>query len=115
MRNRAVKITRNFFYLLAAFWFVVGIGFLTQGDSSIPYYLIAGLIFASIFVFIALGANITKKPIYWLAVIFLVICIILTIADEFGLADFVGLILLLIPLVIMLSYQKEFFKSQEIQ
>jgi hypothetical protein len=115
MKNRAVKITRNFFYLLAAFWFVVGIGFLTQYDGSILYYLIAGLMFASIFVFVALVANNTTKSVYWLAVIYLVICIILTIADEFGLADFVGLILLLIPLVIMLSYQKEFFKSQEIQ
>ena len=115
MKNRTVKITRFFFYLLAASWLVVGFGYLTQGDGSIPYYLIAALMFASIFVFIALGANITKKPVYWLAVIFLVISIILTIADEFGLADFVGLILLLIPLVIMLSNQKEFLKSQEIQ
>jgi len=115
MKKRAVKITRYSFYLLAASWLVVVIGYLVQGDGSILNYLIAGLIFASIFVFIALGANIPKKPVYWLAVIFLVICIILTIADEFGLADFIGLILLLIPLVLMLSNQKEFFKSQEIQ
>ena len=115
MKNRVVKITQYVFYLLAASWLGVGIGYLTRGDGSILYKLIAGLMFASVFVFIALGANITKKPVFWLAVIFLVICIILTIADEFGLADFVELILLLIPLVIMLSNQKEFFKSQEIQ
>jgi hypothetical protein len=115
MKNRAVKITRYLFFLLAAFWFVVGIGYLARADGSNLSYLISGLMFASVIVFIALGANITTKPVYWLAVIFLVICIILTIADEFGLADFVGLILFLIPLVIMLSYQKVFFKSQEIQ
>jgi hypothetical protein len=115
MKLRAVQITRYFFYLLAAFWLAVGIGYLGQSNGRMLFYVIAGLMFASIFVFILLGANITKKPVYWLAVTLLVICILLTIADEFGFADLVALILFAIPLVIMLAKRKEFFTSQETQ
>ena len=111
MKSRAVQITRYFFYLLAALWLVVGINYLGQSDGQMIYNVIAGLMFASIFVFIALGMNITKKPAYWLGVIFLIICIILTIFDQFGLADLVALILFIIPLVIMLAKRKEFLAA----
>ena len=61
MKSRAVQITRYFFYLLAALWLVVGINYLGQSDGQMIFYIIAGMMFASIFVFIALGMNITKK------------------------------------------------------
>ncbi|OGO72726.1 MAG: hypothetical protein A3K45_02795 [Chloroflexi bacterium RIFOXYC12_FULL_59_14] len=108
MKSRAVQITRIFFYLLAALWLAVGIGYLARSDGSTMYWIMAGLMFASIFVFIALGANITRKPVYWVGVIFLAICIVLTIFDQFGLADLVALILFIVPLVIMLAKRKEF-------
>lgn len=113
MKSRAVQITRYFFYLLAAFWLVIGINYLGQSDGSIIFYVIAGLMFASIFVFITLGATITKKPSYWLGVVFLFACIVLTIFDQFGLADLIGLILFTIPLVIMLVKRKEFFQETQ--
>ena len=111
MNIRAVQITRWFFYLLAALWLVVGINYLGQSDGQMIYYVIAGMMFASIFVFIALGMNITKKPAYWLGVIFLAICILLTIFDQFGWPDLVALILFTIPLVIMLAKRKEFLAA----
>ncbi|OIN97994.1 MAG: hypothetical protein COS37_00620 [Anaerolineae bacterium CG03_land_8_20_14_0_80_58_20] len=111
MKSRAVQITRYFFYLLAALWLVVGINYLGQSDGQMIYNVIAGLMFASIFVFIALGANITRKPVYWVGVIFLAICIVLVIFDQFGLADLVALILFIVPLVIMLAKRKEFIAA----
>jgi hypothetical protein len=60
----------------------VGIGYIGQSDGRIFFYVMAGLMFTSIFVFIALGMNITKKPVYWIGVAFLAICIALTIFDH---------------------------------
>ena len=108
MKTRAVQITRWFFYLLAALWLAVGIGYIGQSDGRLLFYVITGLMFASIFIFIALGMNITKKPVYWIGVAFLAICIALTLFDQFGLADFIAIILFAIPLVIMLARRKEF-------
>ncbi len=108
MKSRAVQITQICFYLLAALWLVVGINYLGQSDGSIIFYVIAGLMFVSIFVFIALGMNITKKPVYWIGIVFLAICIVLTIFDQFGLADLIALIAFIIPLVIMLTKRNEF-------
>jgi hypothetical protein len=111
MKSRAVQITRYFFYLLAAFWLLVGIGYIGQSDGRKLFYIIAGMMFASIFVFIALGMFVTKKPVYWLGVFVLAACIILTFMDQFGLADFIALILFIIPLVIMLVKRKEFLQE----
>jgi hypothetical protein len=111
MKTRAVQITRWFFYLLAALWLAVGINYLGQSDGRFIFNMIAGLMFASIFVFIALGMNITKKPAYWIGVAFLVICALLTIFDQFGIADLIALVLFIIPLVIMLANRKEFIAA----
>jgi hypothetical protein len=111
MKSRAVQITRGFFYLLSALWLAAGIGYIRQSDGRILFYVIAGLMFAGIFVFIALGMNLTKRPVYWLSVAFLAACIPLTIFDQFGLADLIALILFVIPLVIMLAKRNEFLAT----
>ena len=111
MNSRAVQVTRIFFYMLAALWLAVGIGYIGQSDGRVFFYAIAALMFLSIFVFILLGMNITRKPIFWTGVAFLVICIVLTITDEFGWADLVALVTFIIPLVIMLAKRKEFLAA----
>lgn len=111
MKTRAVQITRWFFYLLAALWLAVGIGYIGQSDGRVFFYVIAALTFLSIFVFILLGMNITKKPVYWIGVAALAACILLTIFDQFGFADLVAVILFAIPLVIMLAKRKEFIAA----
>ena len=111
MKSRAVQITRYFFYLLAAVWLATGIGYLGQSDGRLIFYIIASLMFACILVFILLGMFITKKPVYWLGVAALSVSIVLTIFDQFGLADFIVLILFTVPLIIMLAQRKEFFQE----
>ncbi|MBI5936083.1 MAG: hypothetical protein HY867_20455 [Chloroflexi bacterium] len=111
MNSRAVQVTRIFFYILAALWLAVSIGYIGQSDGRVFFYAIAALMFLSIFVFILLGMNITKKPAYWIGVAFLGLCIILTIFDQFGLADLIAIILFAIPLVIMLTKRKEFLAA----
>jgi len=111
MNFRAVQVTRIFFYLLAALWLAVGIGYIGQSDGRVFFYAIATLMFLSIFVFILLGMNITKKPVYWIGVAFLAMCILLTVFDEFGFADLIALITFTIPLVIMLAKRKEFIAA----
>ena len=73
------------------------------------------MMFANIPVFILLGANLRKWPVYWLTVILLIACILLTIFDDFGFADLVALVLFTSPLVLMLAKRKEFLRSQETQ
>ena len=111
MNSRAVQITRIFFYLLAAIWLAAGIGYIGQSDGRLLFHVIAGMMFASIFVFVALGVFITRRPVYWLGVIILAACILLTIFDQFGLADFIALALFVIPLIIMLVKRKEFIAA----
>lgn len=113
MKSRAVQVTRVFFYALAALWLAVGIGYLGQSDGQALFYVIAGMMFASIFVFIALAMYITRKPVYWLGAIILAVCILLTIFDEFGLADFIALVLFIIPLAFMLANRNEFFQETQ--
>ncbi|MEW6029568.1 MAG: hypothetical protein ACOYZ8_09725 [Chloroflexota bacterium] len=111
MKSRAVQVTRWVFYLLAVLWLIVGINYLGQSDGSIIFYVFAGLMFANIFVFIVLGMNITKKPAYWLGVAVLAICIVLTIFDQFGLADFIALVLFIVPLALMLARRNQFLQE----
>lgn len=111
MKSRAVQITQIFFYLLAALWLVVGINYLGQSNGRVLFYIGAALMFLSIFVFILLGMNVNRMPVYWMGVAALAACIVLTIFDQFGLADFIALVLFAIPLVIMLARQKEFSAS----
>ncbi len=111
MKSRAVQITRWFFYLLAVLWLVVGINYLRQSDGQMVYYIFTGMMFASIFIFIALGMHITKRPVFWMGIAALAACILLTIFDQFGLADLIAVILFAIPLVIMLVKRKEFIAA----
>ena len=111
MKSRAVQITRIFFYLLAALWLVVGIGYVVRYNSQTIYWVMSGIMIVNTFISVALGANITKRLVYWLGVIFLTASILLFIFDEFGYADLIALILFLIPLVIMLAKRKEFFAT----
>ena len=113
MKSRAVQVTRGFFYLLAALWLVVGIRYLGQSNGQMIFYVIAGMMFASIFVFIALGTYVTKRPVYWAGVTILAACILLTIFDQFGIADFIALVLFLIPLIIMLVKRNEFLQENQ--
>jgi len=115
MQSRTVQITKSLFYLLAALWLVLGVGYYLRSQQQTMDWIIAGMMIANIPVFILLGVNITKKPIYWLAVFILLVCILLIIFDEFGIADFIALILFTSPLALMLYNRNEFLTSQEIQ
>ncbi|RJP52084.1 MAG: hypothetical protein C4583_07515 [Anaerolineaceae bacterium] len=111
MKSRAVQITRIFFYILAALWLAVGVGYIFRYNGQAIYWVMSGIMIVNAFVFIAIGANITKRLVYWLGVIFLAISIFLFIFDEFGYADLIALILFIIPLVIMLVKRKEFLAA----
>ncbi len=111
MKPDPIKIVRFFFYLLAGLWLMLGIGYIVRSQGRVFDWIVSGLMFANIFLFILLGANITKRPVFWLAVIVLIVYALLTIFDQFGLADLIALILFTSPLVIMLIKRNEFFAS----
>jgi hypothetical protein len=113
MKSRAVQITRIFFYLLAALWLVVGIGYIVRYNGQTVYWVMSGIMMVNAFVFGAIGANITKRLVYWLGVISLAVSILLFIFDEFGVADILALIFFIIPLVIMLTKRNEFFQETQ--
>jgi hypothetical protein len=108
MKSRWVQTVRFFFYLFAALWLVVGVSYFIRSDRSLLYWILSGLVIANIPVSLFLGANITKKFFHRVGVFYLLLCFILTITDDFGLADLIALILFAIPLVIMLIKRKDF-------
>lgn len=115
MKSRAVQITRIFFYLLAVLWLVAGVGYgyIVRYNGQAVYWVMSGMMIVNAFVFVALGANITKRLIYWLGVVFLAVSIFLFIFDQFGLADLIALILFIIPLIIMLAKRNEFIQETQ--
>jgi hypothetical protein len=113
MKSRAVQITRIFFYVLAALWLAVGVGYIVRYNGQTIYWVMSGIMIVNAFVFVAIGANIAKRLVYWMGVIFLAISILMFIFDEFGYADFIALILFTIPLVIMLAKRKEFLQETQ--
>lgn len=113
MKSRAVQITRIFFYLLAVLWLVAGVGYIVRYNGQTVYWVMSGMMIVNAFIFVAIGANITKRLVYWLGVICLAVSIFLFIFDQFGIADLVALILFLIPLVIMLAKRNEFIQETQ--
>jgi hypothetical protein len=113
MKSRAVQTTRWFFYLLAALWLAVGVGYIVRYNDQTIYWVMSGLMIVNAIVFVAIGTNITRRLVYWLGVIFLAISILLFIFDEFGYADLIALILFIIPLVIMLVKRNEFLSETQ--
>lgn len=112
MATKIVRKIQIFLILNAFFWFVLAITWLFrlskyQGEEYIVYSNSIAM-FLNAILFIVFSKLLEKRNvlIFYMGIFYLIILIILTIADEFGVFDFFVLILEFIPLYLLFKYQK---------
>ena len=114
MKLSAFQLTRYLFLFTVAILAVFGIGSLvrigTNPDQTALYVFYALAMFGdgAVMLFCALQLNKRTNLIYYISVFVLAINILPTIFDQFGLADFLFVLLNLITLVALLTARKEF-------
>ena len=76
-------------------------------DMKVIYLILGILMLGDGVAMLVSGLWITKRLVYWFAVIVLSLNIILTIFDQFGLIDLLFVLLNIITLFFLLRYRKE--------
>lgn len=114
-----VRAAKWAFWVLAAVWVVLGIIslvslFTGEGDPEMYMWVVMGLIFANALVMVWLGWGIggQSRCIFYQAVAYMVVNIILTITDDFGLADLIYLILSIGLLGLLLATSRYYPKRK---
>jgi hypothetical protein len=97
---RLVKTAQALFYLNAVIWLVIGVVSLVRMANDSPDHrvtaaIVAVLMFgnAAAMLISGLGLGTRNKWLYFLAVAVIVVNIILTVTDQFGLLDFITLVI----------------------
>lgn len=114
-----VRAAKWAFWVLAAVWVILGINsfinLLTgEGEPKMYMWVVTGLMFANALVMVWLGWGIGRqlRCIFYLAVAYMVMNIILTITDDFGLADLIYLILSIGLLGLLLATSRYYPKNE---
>jgi hypothetical protein len=95
-----VKAAQALFFVNAAIWLLLGIATIVRmpaggSGQTITAAVIAILMFANLGAMLVAGVAIGKqqRPFYYIGIAILVVNIILTVTDQFGLLDFVTLVM----------------------
>ncbi|MFA5070441.1 MAG: hypothetical protein WC528_04120 [Patescibacteria group bacterium] len=99
-----LKILYGLLFLLTAFWLAAGFYMLfkeVKAEIFWPAKIIAILMIGNAFIFLVLAWGVWKKKkwLFYPGLIYLAINVILSIADQLGFWDFVGLGISLITLI----------------
>jgi hypothetical protein len=113
MRQLVINIRYLFFVTAIALVFLAAGSFMRTNNNPnmlIVYAVYATLMLGDALVMLVCGLYINRKikMVFWFAVIVLSLNIILTIFDQFGLIDFIFVLLNLITLIPLLVLRKEF-------
>jgi hypothetical protein len=117
MKLSAFQLTRYFFLLTFVILAVFGIASLLRIGSDpnrmvlYSFYAIAMFADAVAMLFCGLQLNKRTKTIFFLSIFVLVLNIIPTIFDQFGLADLFFVLLNLTTLIFLIVARKEFFPA----
>lgn len=115
MKLPALQLTRSLFLFTAVVLVLFGVGSLLRinlnPDRTGLYTFYAFAMFgdAAVMAFCARYLYKGTKSIFYFSVVVLVLNIVLTVFDQFGLADLVFVLLNLITLLLLLLARKEFF------
>jgi uncharacterized membrane protein len=112
----AISLVRYLFIFIALVMFLFGLGTLLRvnqnPDHRVLYLVYAVLMFVDAAPMLACGLFIAgRKQVYWFAVGFLALNIILIITDQFGIPDFLYLSINAITLGLLTSARKKFLDS----
>lgn len=117
MKLSAFQLARYFFLFTFLLLIVLGIGSLmrigTKSDHMVLYIFYAVIMFVDAVVLLLCGLQLSKRTrwIFYVAVFVLMLNILPTIFDQFGLADLLFLLLNLITLAFLLIAHKEFLPA----
>ena len=110
-----LKIAQNLFYLNAVIWLAFGLYTLfgmagRYPDQTITVYIIGFLMLGNVGAMALSGFLIGKprKLFYYFGVFVLVINIILTVTDQFGIFDLLTLLLDLVLLALLISLRQQY-------
>lgn len=100
---KLLKLTRNLFYLNAAVWLAFGISsllFRAIDEGSLTRWVITIMMIANAIVMIWFGVMIVtgRNWVFFLAILYMALNVVLSIADQFGWIDALILLLNLIVL-----------------
>ena len=92
------QLARALFFVNAAIWLVIGVASLTrmalsQSGQPITALVIAILMFGNVGAMLVSGVGVGRRNrwLYYFGILVLLVNILLTITDEFGLLDFITL------------------------
>ena len=110
--DRGVRLTQFLFFLNALVWMVFGLLFLSDSAMErLSTLVVAVLMFgnALAMVLAGLGLGWTSRLSYLYALALLAVNILLTLTDQFGLLDFLTLLLDLFILGLLVAVRKYYF------
>jgi hypothetical protein len=109
---------RGLLYLMGAVWVGFGLYSLvkTMQGSNSPAgmgWIISALMFVNAFFFFWIGWGLGKqiKFFFYIALLFLVGNILLTIADEFGIFDFITLLIAIVIFVLLILERRKYLAA----
>lgn len=110
-----VRVAQALFFLNAAIWLLLGVSSLIRmtgdnPDRAVTAWIVASLMFGNVGAMLWSGVGIGKrqKRFYYLAVVVLIVNIVLTVTDEFGVLDFVTLVIDLLLLGLLIANRKRY-------
>ena len=116
--DQLIKTARALFYLNAVIWLILGITSLIQiePDSTVPdvvLWIIALLMFGNAGAMFLSGIGIQRKNrwYYYFAILVLIVNIILTLTDQFGILDLITLVIDLFLFGILILKSKTILQS----
>jgi len=112
---RLIRAAQMLFFLNTGIWIGLGLGNLVKlvnghSNSTITGLIIAVLMFGNALVMLVCGVSLGKqhRRSFYLALVVLVVNIILTVTDQFGLVDFITLVIDLVLLGILIADRRSY-------
>jgi lysylphosphatidylglycerol synthetase-like protein (DUF2156 family) len=114
-----VRVAQALFFLNAAIWCLFGVSSLVRmtgdhPDRTVTAWMVAMLMFGNAGAMLWSGVGIGKrqKRFYYLAVAVLIVNIVLTVTDEFGILDMVTLVIDVLLLGLLIVNRKRYLIHQ---
>ncbi|MFH1207416.1 MAG: hypothetical protein V1668_02305 [Patescibacteria group bacterium] len=106
------RLTIILFYLTAVFWVIFAASWLFRDSDYRYFYAVTGLGYAVVLAILAFYLNKKKRAAWWLAVVFAVLNILLTIADQVGWFDLAYLVPAIALLIMLFLIKPSVFGSK---
>jgi hypothetical protein len=115
---KLVKVAQWLFFLNSAIWLVIGVVSLVRlatgaTGRTVTMLVVAILMFGNVGAWLIAGVGIGierwRKLFYFFGMVVLVVNIVLTVTDQFGLLDFVTLVIDLALFGLMIAARRVFF------